>query len=119
MDIKNISETTVIATATSGCFLRLKGTRGNPRVKKVRMRAETVNQWEEVPLTEAENADNETRYNERVDSLIRTRYSVSAELALLRQRDTKPEEFAEYYAFAERCKVTARAELNALTEVQA
>lgn len=51
-------------------------------------------------------------YPQLVESKIRTKYSVSAELAILRQRDTKPEEFAEYNAFCELCKVEAKTELN-------
>lgn len=43
-----------------------------------------------------------------VERLIRARYSVSQELAILRQRDTKPDEFAEYDAFAEECKAKAK-----------
>lgn len=55
----------------------------------------------------------ETDYKERVERLIRERYSVADELGILRQRDTKPEEYAEYYAFAEQCKAEARAEIAA------
>lgn len=51
-------------------------------------------------------------YPQLVENKIRTRYSVSAELAILRQRDTKPEEFAEYNAFCELCKAEAKTELN-------
>lgn len=51
-------------------------------------------------------------YPQLVENKIRTKYSVSAELALLRQRDTKPEEFAEYNAFCELCKASAKTELN-------
>lgn len=51
-------------------------------------------------------------YPQLVENKIRTRYSVSAELAILRQRDTKPEEFAEYNAFCESCKSEAKTELN-------
>lgn len=51
-------------------------------------------------------------YPQLVENKIRTRYSVSAELAILRQRDTKPEEFAEYNAFCESCKAEAKTELN-------
>lgn len=43
-------------------------------------------------------------YEERVVELIRLRYDVNAELAILRQRDSKPEEFAEYNAYCEECK---------------
>lgn len=39
---------------------------------------------------------------------IRERYTLNQELAILRQRDTKPEEFAEYNAFAEQCKAEVK-----------
>ena len=51
-------------------------------------------------------------YPQLVENKIRTKYSVSAELAILRQRNSKPEEFAEYNAFCELCKVEAKTELN-------
>lgn len=51
-------------------------------------------------------------YASLVELRVRGRYSVSAELAILRQRDTKPEEFAEYNAFVEACKAEAKAELE-------
>ena len=47
-------------------------------------------------------------YGEMVERLIRKKYSVSAELAILRQRDEKPVEFAEYNAYAEQCKALAK-----------
>ena len=45
---------------------------------------------------------------ELVDAMVRTRYAVSDELALLRQRDSKPDEFAEYNQFVEACKAEAK-----------
>ena len=36
---------------------------------------------------------------------------MSDELAILRQRDDKPEEFSAYNAYAEMCKAQARREL--------
>lgn len=51
-------------------------------------------------------------YVAEVNKLIRKKYSMSAELAILRQRDAKPEEFAEYNAYAEECKARARTELG-------
>ena len=51
-------------------------------------------------------------YPQLVENKIRTKYSVSAELAILRQRNNKPEEFAEYNAFCELCKSEAKKELN-------
>ena len=48
-------------------------------------------------------------YEQRVVNRIREVYSVDDELAILRQRDTKPEEFAEYNAFVEKVKAEERA----------
>jgi hypothetical protein len=47
-------------------------------------------------------------YPELVEELIRQRYNISQELAIHRQRDTKPTEFANYNAFCEECKATAK-----------
>lgn len=50
-------------------------------------------------------------YEERVVELIRLRYSIDAELAIQRQRDSKPEEFAEYNTYCEVCKIQAKEEV--------
>lgn len=47
-------------------------------------------------------------YGELVERLIRKKYSLSEELAILRQRDTKPDEYAEYNDYAEQCKAEAK-----------
>ena len=47
-------------------------------------------------------------YEQRVVNRIREKYSIDDELAILRQRDTKPEEFAEYNAFVEKVKTEER-----------
>ena len=39
-----------------------------------------------------------------IEKRIRLKFSVSDELALLRQREEKPLEFAAYHAYAEACK---------------
>lgn len=66
---------------------------------------------EEISATEA--ADREywqsVSYDEAVDAEIRKRYSVSQEFAILRQKDEKPEEYAEYFAYCEECKVFVKA----------
>lgn len=51
-------------------------------------------------------------YGQRVAELIRERYDINSELAILRQRDEKPDEFKEYNNFAEECKKKAREEMN-------
>lgn len=43
-----------------------------------------------------------------VDEKIRERYSISEQIALLRQRDEKPEEFAAFYEYAEACKAEVK-----------
>ena len=43
-------------------------------------------------------------YSSEITKLIRKKYSLDRELAILRQRDSKPEEFAEYNSYAEECK---------------
>jgi len=50
----------------------------------------------------------EELYPELVEELIRQRYNISQELAIHRQRDTKPTEFAEYNSYCEECKATAK-----------
>lgn len=60
-----------------------------------------VPEEEEIPVPEIP-------YEERVVAKIRERYSVDDELAILRQRDTKAEEFEAYNAYAEFCKEEAR-----------
>lgn len=39
---------------------------------------------------------------------IRKKYSLDDELALLRQRDSKPEEFQEYFNYVEECKAKVK-----------
>lgn len=43
-------------------------------------------------------------YEQKVSYLIREKYSQDAEFAILRQRDTKPEEFEVYNNYCEECK---------------
>ncbi len=64
-----------------------------------------------VEMTEEELASMQTPsipYEQRVASRIREKYSIDDELAILRQRDTKPEEFEQYNAFVERIKAEER-----------
>lgn len=43
-------------------------------------------------------------YKDRVIARIRERYSIDDEIAILRQKDTKPEEWAEYNYYVETIK---------------
>lgn len=51
-------------------------------------------------------------YSKLVVSKIRTILSIDDEFAILRQRDTKPEEFNAYNALIEQCKAEAREEVG-------
>lgn len=46
-------------------------------------------------------------YNTLIVRLVRLAYDLDAELAILRQRDVKPEEFQEYNEYVEYCKLMA------------
>lgn len=47
-----------------------------------------------------------------ISEKIRKVYSVNDELAILRQRDEKPEEFEAYYTFVEECKKEVKERLG-------
>jgi hypothetical protein len=55
-----------------------------------------------VELKTAEDFQQE--YENAIVDLIRKRYSLNQELAILRQRDSKPTEFSNYNAYVEQCK---------------
>lgn len=59
-------------------------------------------------VVEVEEETNSLPYAERVVRRIREVYSVDDELAILRQRDTKPEEFSKYNDFVEQIKADER-----------
>ena len=55
-------------------------------------------------------------YDEAVDAEIRKRYSVSQEFAILRQKEEKPEEYAQYYAYCEECKAYVKSQKSVYTK---
>lgn len=71
---------------------------------------------EEIIKMEIEQKQTETEipyeetlsYGELVNLFIRERYSLSEELAIIRQKDEKPEEYQAYYDYCEECKVRAK-----------
>lgn len=69
--------------------------------------AETLKAEEEAKA----NATPQEKYETRVEELIRERYTAGEELAVLRQRDYKPDEFNAYWEYVERCKVQEKAEV--------
>jgi hypothetical protein len=63
--------------------------------------------WTKVIPTQQEDTPT---YKDRVVGLIRKEYDVDDELSILRQRDTKPEEFEKYNTYIEWCKKEAKKE---------
>lgn len=95
--------------ATNG-FLHKKGSEEYSAIRRrILLPAESPDDYEEV-----DELPKYTRqeYEEKVSELIRERYSLNEELAILRQRDVKQEKYAEYNAYAEACKERAKEILN-------
>lgn len=64
-------------------------------------------------LTQEEiDADTQRVYAHLVESYIKEIYSIDQELAIQRQRDSKPEQFKKYFDFCEDCKIRAKEELG-------
>lgn len=57
------------------------------------------------------NGNLREEYESLVNRKIRSRYSLSRELSLHRQKESKAEEFAAFEAFVELCKNEARREI--------
>ena len=65
-----------------------------------------------TPYTAEELAERkQQKYEDRVVELLRKKYSLNQELAILRQRNEKPEEYQAYHDYAEQCKATAKREI--------
>lgn len=79
-----------------------------PEIRHTHVKPSELDQWEELavedipPYTRAE-------YKAKIVELIRRRYDQDDECGILRQRDTKPDEFAAYNAYVEQCKADAPA----------
>jgi len=89
---------------TLGYTWYINGTRLKYPLKELPEHYEELSQ-EELDKEKARNDALKHRIEaEHINDLIRERYSLSDELAILRQRDEKPEEYKEYFAFCEECK---------------
>lgn len=84
-----------------------------PYIEAQPQREETEQIQVYIPFTAEEQAEyDRTRYESLVESRIRQRYTLSQELAILRQRDTKQDEYQEYFNYCEACKAEAKAEIG-------
>lgn len=73
------------------------------RAVAVSLSVEQCEEVDEIPQT-----INTKAYEDKVDSLIRNRYSLSEELGILRQKDVKKAEYDAYFAYCEQCKADAK-----------
>ena len=96
--------------ADEGEFIGRKGAKfAEDFCKATTMRkGESKNDFVEVDKLPESGYEYGWNYDEEVNRRIRRKYSESNELAILRQRDVKPEEYAVYNNYCEECKVEAR-----------
>lgn len=51
-----------------------------------------------------ENQENKMTRNQEIAAVINTKYSINDQIAILRQKETKPEAYEEFFAFCEEVK---------------
>ena len=56
--------------------------------------------------------EKEKEYKNLVHLLVRKKYSIDDELAILRKKETMPEEFNNYFLFVENSKIQAKNQIN-------
>lgn len=54
--------------------------------------------------------EKQAAYEARVEQLIRERYTLAQEFAILRQQNVKTDEYNAYFEFCEKCKLQAKSE---------
>ena len=90
--------------STAGKYVHVKGTDNYfKRGLAIGLSVEQCEEVDEIPQT-----TNTKAYEDKVDSLIRGRYSLSEELGILRQKDVKKAEYDAYFAYCEQCKAEAK-----------
>jgi hypothetical protein len=77
--------------------------------KLVEMTAEEVAEVEAQAQAAEREYWSSIPYDEAVNAEIRKRYTESQEFAILRQKDEKPDEYAQYFAYCEECKAFVKA----------
>lgn len=100
MKTKNIGN--LIELSSDNGYIHKKGTE---TYFKKGIITDSVDNYEEV-----EDMPKYTRqeYVEKVRELIKERYAIEDEIALYRQKDSKPEEYKEYNQYCEDCKTKAK-----------
>lgn len=75
----------------------------------IKLPNDNIENFEEV---DAQPKYSRMDYENKVNELIRERYTESQEFSILRQKDTKLDEYNQYYSYCEECKIKAKEILN-------
>ena len=108
MNTEYKSNTLLELSATPGKYLHKLGT-DLYITKTILLPSDSISAYEEVDMIPAYTVQ---EYESMVEQLIAEKYTIQQEIAIQRQRETKPEEFAEYNQFCEECKIKAKSLLN-------
>ncbi len=116
MKQKRLDNNLVALEADEGRFLHMIGTDATTPLRKTTVKADALPQWEELPL-DAIPPYTEAEYEARVEALIRERYSVSQEFALINNAmagatERHRSEYDAYQEYREQCKRSAREQLE-------
>ena len=78
------------------------------KTRKMKIKEGEKGKEKEVDVKEYEviyvDVNNSLDKNELIKSLVAQKYSVEDEIAILRQKDSKPDEYQEYNTYVENCK---------------
>lgn len=94
--------------STTDKFIHIKGT--DSYAKLILGIGISEDMCEEVD--EIKSTINRTEYENLVNDRIREKYSLSEELSILRQKETKQEEWEAYNTYCEDCKTYIKNKLN-------
>lgn len=94
----------------AGHILHKIGSSDYPELRHLTVKADHVDAWEEIAVADIPPYTKD-EYDAEVERLISERYSYGKEIEINRERDTKPESYAEYLAYVDQCKVSARENL--------
>lgn len=88
-------------------YITIPAADGQPQRQEV----EEIMVYVPFSLQEQEMYDR-MRYENLIENKIRQKYTLSQELAILRQRDSKIDEYNEYFAWCEECKRFAKEKMD-------
>lgn len=102
-------------SCTKEYYLHEIGSEDYPEIRKARVKAVDVDNWEEIAV-DAVPRYTKAQYDAEVERLIAERYSHGKEIEINREATTKPERFAEYLDYIEECKRRAKELLTAMPD---